>query len=288
MSGSKRGWFGSAALVGAGMLGYAIGIEPFAIRVEHVTLRCERLPSEFDGYRVLLLSDFHMRALDLRERRVLKIVSSLPEHDLIALDGDFVYGPRGMDAMATLVSRLRSRDGIFGVFGNSEHKNGVAPHIFAQKLTDAGATMLLNRNTRICRGDQEIVVAGVDDPVTGYDDIGAALDGVDDSAFKLLLMHTPDSVALAVARGVDVVLSGHTHGGQVKLPLIGAVFTHSHLGSAMSHGIYRKKRLAGVLGFRPGRTQLYVTRGIGISGLALRFLCRPEITSITLRCILHP
>ena len=284
MSKATTRWTQAGIAIGAGLLAYATLIEPYALHVERVTITCERLPEQFDGYRVLLLSDFHSRGIGRRERGVLKIAEDLGEHDLIALCGDLIYTPLGMAEMAQFVSKLKARDGVYATFGNSEHKNGVVPHVLAKRLSDSGAAMLLNRHARVRRERSAIVIAGVDDPVSFHDDIGAALRGVGEDEFTLLLMHTPDSVALAAARGVDLVLSGHTHGGQVKLPLVGAAFTHSFLGTAMSHGLYCGKRLSKVLGFRTGRTQLYVTRGIGISGLAMRFLCRPEITSITLRC----
>lgn len=274
---------GNIAAGAAALLAYATLIEPFAIHHVEITLLCERLPKAFDGYRVLLLSDFHSRRMAVRERKVLKMIEAIPEHDIIALDGDLIYTPRGMDSMYEFTSRLHAKDGVYGTFGNSEHKNGVVPHVFARGLEKSGVQMLLNKSVRINRGNKSIVIAGVNDPVSEHDDIGAALKGVDEDEFTLLLMHTPDSVGLACARGVDVVLSGHTHGGQVKLPLIGAPFTHSYLGPAMSHGLYSGARLQNILGYRPRRTQLYVTRGIGISGLAMRFLCRPEITTITLK-----
>ena len=285
MSDSNSSIRRGAAVAGAALLAYATMIEPYLLHVEHVTLWCGRLPSQFDGYKVLLLSDFHSRGIGLRERMMLKVVEGLPEHDIIGLCGDLIYTPRGMDEMADLVSRLRAKDGVYATFGNSEHKNGVVPHLFAEKLTEAGAVMLLNKQRRVERASQSIVIAGVDDPVSGHDNIAFALEGARDNEFVLLLMHTPDSIALACARGVDVVLSGHTHGGQVKLPIIGATYTHSFLGRAMSHGLYKGRKLRNAVGFRPGRTQLYVSRGIGISGLAMRFLCRPEITSITLRSV---
>jgi predicted MPP superfamily phosphohydrolase len=271
--------------VGAALLGYATLIEPYSVQIERVTLYCDRLPSRFDGYRVLLLSDFHSRRIGRRETKVLNMIHAMPRHDLVALCGDLIYTPRGMNEMAELVSNIQANDGVCATFGNSEHKNGVVSHLFAAKLESAGAVMLLNRSLRIRRGDESIVVAGVDDPVSAHDDIAAALADAGQNDFQLLLMHTPDSVALACARGVDIVVSGHTHGGQIKLPLIGATFTHSHLGSEMNHGLYKGRRLRNAIGFRPGRTQLYVSRGIGISGLAMRFLCRPEITSLTLRCL---
>jgi predicted MPP superfamily phosphohydrolase len=97
------------------------------------------------------------------------------------------------------------------------------------------------------------------------------------------MMHSPDPIGLAAAYGIDVVLSGHTHGGQIRLPLLGPLFTNSILGLTMSEGLYQGADLLKIIGFRAGRTQLYVTRGVGVSNLALRFLCQPEINSITLR-----
>lgn len=280
-SGSKANLI--AAGVGAGLLAYASLVEPFAVQNVEVELDCPRLPAAFDGYRVLLLSDFHARHLGLRERRILEMVSRLPEHDLIAICGDLIHTPRGMDGMLRFVGQLHARDAVVATFGNSEHKNGVVPHILARRLTEVGVKMLINTSIAIERSGAHICIAGVDDPVSYHDDIDAALEDVPKERFKLLLMHTPDSVGLAVARGVDVILSGHTHGGQVQLPIVGAPFTHSLHGRRMSHGLYRNRRLGNILGYPPGRSQLYITRGIGISGLAVRFLCRPEITSITLR-----
>lgn len=274
---------GGASISGA-LLAYAALIEPYAIQHVEVTLWSERLPTSFDGYTVLLLSDFHSQGIERRERLVLDMIGALPTPDLIALDGDFIYTPRGMEAFASeFGGALRARDGVFAVFGNSEHKNGVVPHQFAGHLEANGVTVLLNRNTRVQRGGETIAIAGVDDPASFHDDVASAVDGIPGTEFQIMLMHSPDSIGVACSLGVDLVLSGHTHGGQIKLPIVGAPYTHSRLGRGMSHGLYTGKKLGRVIGGDPGRTQLYVTRGIGISGLALRFLCRPEITTITLR-----
>ncbi len=274
---------GGAALSGA-LLAYAALIEPYALHHVEATVWSERLPAEFDGYIVLLLSDFHSRGIERREHLVLDLIAALPTPDLIALDGDFIYTPRGMEAFASeFGGALRARDGVFAVFGNSEHKNGVVSHRFASLLEANGVTMLLNRSTRVYRGGASIAVIGVDDPASFHDDITSAVNGIEQTEFQLMLMHSPDSIGAACSLGVDLVLSGHTHGGQIKLPLIGAPYTHSRLGRGMSHGLYSGKKLERVIGGDAGRTQLYVTRGIGISGLALRFLCRPEVTTITLR-----
>lgn len=266
-----------------GLLGYAAGIEPFNIETVSLELFCPRLPEAFDGYTVYQISDLHTSTFGRRERRLQAILEELPPADLIAVTGDLIHTPQGTEPFLKLARCFRSRDGVYAIFGNSEHKNGVRPHAFARTLAENGITPLLNAHTFIERGGARLALVGVDDPVNDKDRLADALDGVPDDLFTLLLMHSPDGIAEAVVRGVDLTLSGHTHGGQIRLPFVGAPYTHVRLGRRMSSGYYSRKRLRRVIGIRPGRTQLYVTRGLGISGLALRFLCRPELTLITLR-----
>ena len=268
---------------GLGLLAYAVGVEPYAIETVHLELFAPRLPEAFEGYTIIQVSDLHMRQMGRRERLLKTLLRDLPPADLVAVTGDLVHTPAGINPFLELAQAFRARDGAYAVFGNSEHKNGVRPYAFSQTLAEHGIPPLMNRHVLLSRGDASIVLAGVDDPVNDKDDIAAALQGAPPDLFTLLLMHSPDSIAEAVLRGVDVVLSGHTHGGQIRLPWYGPIYTHSRLGRRMSDGYYSRRRLRRAVGIRPGRTQLYVTRGIGISGLALRFLTRPELTVITLR-----
>lgn len=279
---------GSLGLAATGALAYATLIEPYAIERVSVEIPLPRLPEPFDGYTILQISDLHMKQMGRREKALRRILSEMPQPDLVVYTGDLVYTPRGIEPFLKLASAITGRNGAYAIFGNSEHKNGVRPKVFAERLENAGIMPLLNRHVQFEKGDASLYLIGVDDPVSNHDDLEAAFAGVPPEAFQLLLMHTPDSVGLACARGVDLVLSGHTHGGQVKAPILGALYTHSHLGRAMSHGHYEGKRLKKIIGFRPGRTQLYVTRGIGVSGMSLRFLCRPELTLLTLRAGLAP
>lgn len=284
MSKRSLSWAGMAAGVGAlGLFGYAAGIEPFNIETVSLELFCPRLPEAFDGYTVYQISDLHTSAFGRREKRLQAILAALPPADLVAVTGDLIHTPRGTEPFLQLAQSFRSRDGVYAIFGNSEHKNGVRPHAFARTLADNGIRPLLNAHALIERDGAPIALVGVDDPVNDKDRLADALNGVPDDVFTLLLMHSPDGIAEAVVRGVDLTLSGHTHGGQIRLPFVGAPYTHVRLGRRMSSGYYSRKRLRRVIGIRPGRTQLYVTRGLGISGLALRFLCRPELTLITLR-----
>jgi len=280
--GAHWGWK-TAGLVGAGLLAYSAGVEPYAVETVHLDLFTPRLPSEFEGYTIYQVSDLHMRQMGRREKIVMTLLQALPSADLIAVTGDMIHTPAGIKPFLRLAESFQAADGAYAVFGNSEHKNGVRPFAFSQTLAENGIRPLMNRHVLLSRGDAQIALAGVDDPVNDKDRLADALTHVPDDMFTLLLMHSPDGVAEAVVRGVDVVLSGHTHGGQIRLPFYGALYTHSSLGKRMSDGYYSRKRLRAAIGIRPGRTQLYVTRGLGISGLALRFLTRPELTIITLR-----
>lgn len=268
---------------GLGLLAYAAGVEPYAIETVHLDLFAPRLPEVFDGYTICQVSDLHTHHFGRRERILETLLRSLPPADLVAVTGDMVHTPAGIPPFLTLAQAFQARDGVYAIFGNSEHKNGVRPYAFSQTLAENGITPLLNRHVRLTRGESQIILAGVDDPVNDKDDVALALADAPDDLFTVLLMHSPDSVAEAVLHGVDVVLSGHTHGGQIRLPWYGALYTHSRLGRRMSDGYYSRRRLRHAIGIRPGRTQLYVSRGIGTSGLALRFLTRPELTIITLR-----
>ncbi len=279
----KRWGLGALGAVAAGLLGYAVGVEPYAVETVRFDLFCPRLPKEFEGYTVLQVSDLHMRQIGRREKIIERLIRALPPVDLVAVTGDLIHTPAGIEPFLELAQSFQSKDGAFAIFGNSEHKNGVRPYAFSRTLAERGIKPLMNSHVLLTRGEAQIVLAGVDDPVNNLDRLSDALAGAPEETFMLALMHSPDSVAEAVLRGVDVVLSGHTHGGQVKLPWYGALYTHSVLGRRMSDGYYAKRRLRRAVGIRPGRTQLYVTRGLGISGLALRFLARPELTVITLR-----
>ena len=274
------------ALVGAsalGLLAYAVGVEPYLIETVHLDLYAPRLPEAFDGYTVIQVSDLHMRQRGRRERLLERLARALPPADLVAVTGDMIHTAAGIEPFLQLAEAFPSRDGAYAIFGNSEHKNGVRPYAFSRTLAEHGITPLLNRHVLLPRGDAQIALAGVDDPVNDLDRLDEALAGVPEGVFTLLLMHSPDGIAEAVVRGVDVVLAGHTHGGQVRLPFLGAPYTHSLMGRRMSDGYYSRGRLRRAIGIRPGRTQLYVTRGIGVSGLSLRFGARPELTILTLR-----
>jgi predicted MPP superfamily phosphohydrolase len=273
-------------LAGAGVLiaaiaAYAAGVEPYQLRVNRKTLYCPHLPESFEGLRILLLSDLHSSRYGRREKLVANVLAETAA-DIVAFTGDLVHTPHGIPVFFNIASSIKTDAHVYAVFGNSEHKNGVRPYDLAEQMRGAGITPLINASTVVSRGSESIAIIGVDDPASGHHDFVQAFKGVDRDMFQILLMHSPDTIALACAYDADIVLSGHTHGGQIRIPGYGAPYTHSRLGRRMSSGLYKGRQLQSLIGFRPRRTQLFVTRGVGVSGLAVRFFCPPEVNVITL------
>jgi predicted MPP superfamily phosphohydrolase len=179
----------------------------------------------------------------------------------------------------------------FGILGNAEHKITAGKRrCFVDHLRARGLTVLLNENTSLCLHGTGVTIAGVDDPYYGFADLDEALAGAPlHDVFTVLLAHSPQIAAPAARAGVDLMLSGHTHGGQVRLPLLGPLKTQNSLGRKMDHGMFDRERLSRVLGRDPGGDMVtYVSRGIGTAtfpgvSLAPRLLCRPEVALLTLR-----
>ena len=261
----------AAGLGGGGAAGgaYALLHEPLSPRLERVTLRFAALPRGLDGLRIGHLSDMHLGmrfAADNTRWAVAQMAREQP--DLLALTGDFVSYEHAIAALPEALAGLpRPRLGAYAVPGNHDHWEGV-PEI-GRALAKLGVQLLINQHQALAVGGATLVVAGVDDLWDGSPDLGATLAGAPEGAFTALLAHCPDVADEAAARGVALQLSGHTHGGHMRLPWLGSFCLprhgwrypvgHAHVGAA----------------------QLYVSRGIG--GLPLRVGCAPEATIITLR-----
>jgi predicted MPP superfamily phosphohydrolase len=217
--------------------------------------------------RVVQLSDIHMGVPDMPATRVAALVRQVNalHPDLVALTGDYHDGklidrPSGnLDDAVRPLRELRSRLGTFAVRGNHDE-----PYWTPRVLPRYGMTYLQNSHADA----GPVVVAGVDDLSTGSPDIAAALAGITPGKPVILLMHEPDGFA-GVPPSVALTLAGHTHGGQVRLPLLGALLTNTRL------GYVRGRYVVG------GRT-LIVSSGVGTSGLPIRLGVPPEIVVVTL------
>lgn len=232
-----------------------------------------RLPVAFDGLSIVHLTDIHhsiYTPLETVEGAV--YLANLLRPDLVALTGDYVtLSPSYIWPVARALGRLRARLGVFAVLGN--HDFQVDADEITRALRAQHIRVLRNAHYALRARGATLWVAGVDDLWWNADDFPAALAAVPAREAKILLCHNPVGIRQAASHGVDFVLSGHTHGGQVRLPLVGSVRGRSKLGERFVEGW---NRLDG--------TQIYVNRGIGKSVVPLRFNCPPEIARLRLRC----
>jgi predicted MPP superfamily phosphohydrolase len=242
--------------------------ERFSVNDERIWL--DALPSQFHGLRIVQISDIH-HGLFLPKEWLSEAVrqANRLNPDIIALTGDFVtYSKRMIGPAAELLGRLRARYGVYAVLGNHDFR--VDADAVTQALRNQRIDVLRNRHISLRFGSNSMYLIGVDDYGYGAD-LRRAIRGVPRDAATVLLAHNPRVIHLASRHNVSLVLSGHTHGGQVNLPLLGTVYGRS------------PERLRYKIGWdRMGATQIYVSRGIGTIVLPWRLRCPAEITHLEL------
>lgn len=289
-----RTTFGGS-LLAALLYAWAQHIEPFALECTRPEIFCPRLPKSWHGVRVLFLTDPHVAEWSCREDLLLGMLKDLGKPDMVLWGGDYLFRRKDTEVGLHLVRAVRNifpDVPTFGVLGNAEHKITPAQTgQFVRDLEEIGVCVLNNRHETVTLRGETATIAGIDDPYYGYDDLATALADAPCDRFTLLLSHSPQIVYRAAKAGVDLMLSGHTHGGQVRLPLLGALKTQTPLGRRLDQGLFDRARLRPILNGRdvPEAFRLYISRGIGVARLGRfhwlrpRFLCRPEVALITLR-----
>jgi uncharacterized protein len=228
------------------------------------------LPAAFDGFTILQISDLHV---DMNQGAMRRLVELLPEmrYDLCVLTGDYrgkTFGP--CDATIEGMARMRAHlaGPVYGVLGNHDSIRMVPP------LEEMGIRMLLNETEPLVRGAQCIHLAGIDDAhYYRVDNIEKAALQIPDGEFSILLSHTPEIYRQAAHANFDLMLSGHTHGGQICLPGAIPITLDATLPRRMGSGPWRYRHMAG-----------YTSVGVGSCLVAVRLNCPPEITLHRLRC----
>ena len=262
-----------AALLGAGFV-YATGIEPRWIQVNPVDVTLPRLAPEFDGYRIVQIGDLHLDEWfdPAWLTRIVKLVN-LQNPDLIAIMGDFTtHSAARLDAeqLVGTLKNLRAPDGVVAVMGNHDYLSGEA--LIRKYLRQSGVMELPNDIHTLRRNRAELHVAGVDDLMAGRSRLDLVLGNLPEWGAAILLAHEPDFADVGAAtERFDLQLSGHSHGGQVGIPILRRPILPP----------YAQRYVSGM--HEVGRMLLYVNRGLGYVHLRVRFLCRPEITVLTLR-----
>jgi hypothetical protein len=262
----------AAALAGTAL--YSDWLEPQWIAIEKLTLPIDRLGSEFNGFKILQISDIHMDDWMDRARlaAIVDRVLSMPT-DIITITGDYFTSGVGLRAhgrsLVEELSRLTAARRVYAVLGNHDH--WTEPATIRTLLHDAGVRELRNQAVPIDRGAAQLYIAGVDDYWEEKSRLDKVLRQMDNEGPAILLAHEPDFADISAATDrFDLQLSGHSHGGQVVLPLFGPPIVPP-LAQKYPLGLYRV-----------GKMWQYTNRGLGMVKPQVRFNCRPEITVIEL------
>ncbi|HEY3284283.1 MAG TPA: metallophosphoesterase [Armatimonadota bacterium] len=255
--------------------------EAAQVQVTRPVLRLPRLPQALSGLTLGFLSDLHTERWGRRERNLMRQLEGL-EVDLLLLGGDQGKTVPGNRNALRVVRAIRSRHGVYGILGNAEHKKHSPTEGILSFWAANGVTILRNVGVTLNLRGEMLHLLGVDDPSQDRDEPCRAAAGLPTDGFRILLSHSPEGVDLLRGLEIDLVLSGHTHGGQLRIPGLGALYTHSHRGLSYDMGLFAGERL---LREKPDlwpKTQLYVSRGVGSAVLPIRFLAPPEVAVITL------
>ncbi|HVS38386.1 MAG TPA: metallophosphoesterase [Gemmataceae bacterium] len=240
-----------------------------ALTVEYLerTLHLPRLPAAWDGLSILHLSDLHLCGTPDRAwfRAVMDRCAAWAP-DLIAVTGDMADGVAYIRWIAPVLGKLRCKTAAFAILGN--HDAWYAPDKVRRRLRRIGMRLVGNSWEQIDLRGEPLVVIGQEAP---WFRPGPDLSACPAAPFRLCLSHTPDNIRWAQRAGVDLMLAGHVHGGQVRLPLVGAILVPSRYGRRYDCGVFDEPP-----------TVMHVSRGLG-GDHPLRFRCRPEATRLILR-----
>jgi hypothetical protein len=243
--------------------------ETNSVMVKEYTIIMKNLPPEFEGFTILHLTDLHSKRFGTNQQQLLELINK-QQFDLIAITGDLVqrHEPEVAPADELLVG-LNSSD-IYYVRGNHEIWAGYSE--LEDILNKNGVTILNNRSVKLQVENDFIQLAGVDDPSLGMARLDSALAGLTEDAPVILLAHSPAIFDEAVDKNIELILVGHTHGGQIRLPFLGAFYIPGQgFFPEYDYGIFSSKN-----------TTMLINAGLGESGLPLRINMKPEIVIITL------
>lgn len=266
-------------VVGAALLVYGLRYEPRRFRLVETEVRLADLPPALDGFTILQVSDLHTRVWSPTEDFVAALAERVPAPDLVVCTGDFIEQPRGLEPCLRALAALRGRFGQWAVLGNndwiSSRTGGLLPGLASidmRVLADAAVQLDVD-GTPCWLGGLGFV--NLRRTPAGYErGLARLLDQTGGEVPLVLLCHSPDATREAAAAGVPLMLCGHTHGGQICLPG----------GHAIRNNLYRTRPPSLTHGLHAvGGTQVFISRGLGMTWPTLRTWCAPEAALLTLR-----
>jgi uncharacterized protein len=264
-------------VAGVGATGTAIAADAFGFEAHRVLLsrhevRIRALPSGLDGIRIAQVSDVHFPGNQIAARAALEHLSR-ERPDIVLLTGDMTETALALDDVRTFAGEARGHLATVALLGNWEHRAGVSPAMATKVYRSVGASLLVNEATTVDVRGVPLTLVGLDDGVQGHIDLHAARRDVVPGSTEIWLVHAPgfaEHPPAGVSARPALVIAGHTHGGQIRLPLLPAV---KPIGAGrFLEGWYYDT-------FAP----LYVSRGVGTTGIPARFRCPAELPIFTLR-----
>lgn len=245
---------------------------PNELTITEIPLKLQRLPSEFKNFRIVQISDFHFGSWFNKSAllHIIEVVNQL-KPDLIAITGDFIsYNPSiHAEFLIKALSQLRAEEGKVAVLGNHDYYSD--PDIVRKILRNSDIRDLSNQVYTLQKKTSLLNFAGIDDHLVKKDNLDTVIRQIPDGTATILLAHEPDFADISAHTGkFDLQLSGHTHGGQIRLPFLGSIYLPP-MGRKYPSGIYSINGMT-----------LYTNRGLGASWLRVRYNCPPEISVFTL------
>jgi predicted MPP superfamily phosphohydrolase len=262
-------------------------VEPFHPRLRRRTLSIDKLPRSLDGFTILHLSDLHTRKMGVLERTTIALLSQASA-DIAVLTGDLLDTENGIEPLRQVLAHVRARLGVYVVWGNAEHQLAPPSHKDALErcLREAGVHLLNNDARFLTYDDATIWLAGVDDPHSGHADLPGVTPHGRIADLHLLLAHSPDVLLHPLTGQYDLILCGHTHGGQIRLPGWGALWSHTRLGRWAGDYVLTPSQIARRLHRPLPQPYVIISPGIATVGpllLKARLFCPPEMTVIRLQ-----
>jgi predicted MPP superfamily phosphohydrolase len=256
---------------------YARLIEPYNYLIAETDVFIRDLPERFDGFRITQLTDIHhSRILGIDEIRRVVGIAQQTKPDIFVLTGDYSTSYRRyIEPCAEALSALSAPEGVWAVLGNHDHYTD--PELTTRALRRHRIAVMDNIHTTLSRGPDSIQLSGIDDWTWNAVDWVRAFSGLKTTTPTILLSHQPRVLDMEQTRHVSLILSGHTHGGQINLPWFGPPARLATDDLKYARGLFRR-----------GETQLYVSTGTGVIGLPLRLGVRPEIAVLRLRALMPP
>ncbi len=269
-------WFLLGVLAPASIYYYARKIEPFLLKINRYTIPTVKMDDPCNQFKIIHFTDTHI-GYNYSLEQLKKLVTTInAEHpDIICFTGDLIDNPQmftNFNEVADILNSLHAPYGKYWVYGNHDH-GGYGTDVIKQTMDSARFTLLRNQSNTIIKNNSKIQLAGLDDAILGKPSIKEALANTNSNIFTCLLVHEPDVADIVKTHPVDIQLSGHSHGGQIRLPFIGSIITP----------VLARKYVDGLYKLNRNKMHLFVSRGIGTTRLPFRFLCKPEVNVYTIQ-----